>query len=83
MNDDITKLQQLNEDKFRTIAAYTRMASLDKWKIGRLMEAIDQFLSSNGHSEHSKLLTEARADVVNCKTGMFPDQPKETQWNPK
>lgn len=64
---ELAKLKELNEDKFKTIAAYCKAASLDKWKIDRLLSAVDQYLSLDGYREASKLLTEARADVVNAK----------------
>ena len=38
----------------------------DNWRIvHHLIEAIDQYLSSAGYSEHSKILIEARADAAN------------------
>lgn len=66
--EEIKKLRELNEDKFKTINAYCKAASLDKWKIGKLVAAIDQYISAAGYSEHTKILTEARADVVNSSS---------------
>lgn len=73
---ELAKLKELNEDKFRTIQAYCAMASMDKWKIGRLIEAIDQFISAHGHDEQTKLLTAASGDVINAKPENW--DPKET-----
>lgn len=68
---DRNKFVELNGEKFLTIQAYCRMASMDKWKIGKLIEAIDQYISAAGYNDHTKLLTEARADVVNSKVGLL------------
>lgn len=72
LNEELDKLRDLNADKFSTINAYCRMASWDKWKIQRLMDAIDHYISAAGYTEHTRLLTEARAEVVNSKTGFWP-----------
>ena len=68
---EIDKLTELNEDKFKTINAYCRMASMDKWKIQKLVEAIDQYCSAAGYSEATKILENARADVINAKTALL------------
>lgn len=71
LQQDRDKFVELNGEKFITINAYCRMASMDKWKITKLIEAIDQYISSAGYNEHTKLLTEARADVVNSKINLI------------
>jgi hypothetical protein len=67
---ELQKLKELNEEKFQTINAYCSMASLDRWKMKTLVNAIDRYLSAAGYGEHAKILTYARADVVNAKTGL-------------
>lgn len=70
--EELAKLKALNEDKAKTIAAYCRMASLDKWRVRRLLSAIDQYLSEDGHRDASSILTNARADAVNAKASEPP-----------
>ncbi len=65
--EELTKLKELNGDKFKTIQAYCRLASLDKWRVRRLLDAIDQYLSADGYRDASAILTNARADAVNAK----------------
>lgn len=72
---ELAKLKELNEDKFKTINAYCRMASLDKWRVRRLVSAIDQYLSEDGYRDASSILTNARADAVNAKASEPPIAP--------
>lgn len=73
---EVSKLKELNEDKAKTIAAYCRMASLDKWRVRKLVDAIDRYLSADGYRDASAILTNARADAVNAKPGTeIPTQP--------
>lgn len=65
---ELAKFKELNADKAKTIEAYRRMASWDKWKILRLLQAIDEYLSADGYRDASKILTNARAEVVNSKS---------------
>lgn len=65
--EELAKLKALNEDKAKTIAAYCRMASLDKWRVRKLMDAIDRYLSEDGYRDASSILTNARADAINAK----------------
>lgn len=65
--EELAKFKELNQDKAKTIEAYRHMASWDKWKILRLLEAIDEYLSADGYRDASKILTNARADVVNSR----------------
>ena len=73
--EELAKLKALNEDKAKTIAAYCRMASLDKWRVRRLVSAIDQYLSEDGYRDASSILTNARADAVNAKASEPPVTP--------
>lgn len=73
--EELAKLKALNEDKAKTIAAYCRMASLDKWRVRRLLTAIDQYLSEDGYTDASSILTNARADAVNAKASEPPAAP--------
>lgn len=73
--EELAKLKALNEDNAKTIAAYCRMASLDKWRVRRLLTAIDQYLSEDGYRDASSILTNARADAVNAKASEPPTAP--------
>lgn len=68
---ELQKFKELNEEKFKTINAYCSMASVDKWKVKTLVDAIDRYLSAAGYGPHAMILTIARAEVVNAKTGLI------------
>lgn len=79
--EELAKLKALNEDKAKTIAAYCRMASLDKWRVRKLVDAIDRYLSADGYRDASAILTEARAEAVNAKPTPYPPAaPQLDDW---
>lgn len=69
LNFQLAEQKALNADKAKTIAAYCRIASLDKWRVRKLVDAIDRYLSEDGYRDASSILTNARAEAVNAKPG--------------
>ena len=45
--EELEKLKQLNEEKFKTIEAYRKAASNDKWEIRQLKQRVEELTEEN------------------------------------